>query len=105
MLNLNGITNRLFPSTLPTYGPGVQVEVETLCYGKQTGTIQLITDSPYYGEAGVQRAFVVGEGWTDYILVDELVLADPDFTLEDDPEYLQFLYDTEAAEMALEFAD
>lgn len=105
MLNLN--LNRFLPlkSTIRTFGPGSLVTVQTAAHGEQIGAIQVITDSPYYGEAGIQRAFVVGEGWTDYILVDELVSAEPDFTLEDDPEYLQFLYDLEATEIALELAD
>jgi len=54
-------------------GAGTRVMIKTLCYGWQIGTVQFISDSPYCGEEGVQRAFVVGEGWTDYLTVDEVV--------------------------------
>lgn len=60
----------------PTIGPGVRVVVDTVCYGQQVGTIDRITLSPYYPECneGVQRAYVIGDGWSDYILVDDLFL-------------------------------
>lgn len=61
---------------LPVIGPGTRVIVNTLCYGQQVGIIQSIGLSPFYPECneGVQRAFVVGAGWTDYILVEDLFL-------------------------------
>lgn len=61
---------------LPIIGKGTRVIVETLLYGQQVGTIEQIGLSPFYPECneGVQRAYVVGEGWTDYILVEDLLL-------------------------------
>lgn len=101
MLNIHSITSRFFPSTSPapilTIGPGSKIEVETLCYGKQIGIIQYITDSPYYGEAGVQRAYVVGNGWTDYVLIDDL---DFEESLDRDPDYLLFLQELAQSELA-----
>lgn len=111
MLNLNSITTRLFPSSdpapaLPTIGPGTQVEVQTLCYGKQIGTIQYITDSPFIEDApGTQRAFVVGNGWTDYLLLEDIAPDAPDFELEDDFDYLQYLHDLAKTECEQELED
>lgn len=64
----------LVDDAMPTIGPGTRVIVNTLCYGQQVGTIVRISESPYYGEKGIQRAFVVGDGWSDYILEDELII-------------------------------
>lgn len=61
---------------LPLIGKGTHVVVDTLCYGQQLGVIERIGLSPYYPECneGVQRAYVIGQGWSDYILVEELFL-------------------------------
>jgi len=101
MLNLNGITTRLFPSTLPTYGPGVLVEVNTAAHGQQTAVIEEISISPFYPECneGIQRARVGSlpgnPFFIDYLLIEELTPTEPDFELEleFDPEYQQFLHD------------
>jgi hypothetical protein len=66
----------LVDNGLPVIGPETRIAVDTMFYGQQVGTIQRIGLSPFYPECneGVQRAYVIGEGWTDYILVEELVL-------------------------------
>jgi hypothetical protein len=69
---------------MPTIGPGTLVAVKVPFYGKagtiytwQIGKIERIGLSPYYPECneGVQRAYVIGAGWTDYLLEEEIVLA------------------------------
>lgn len=44
-----------------------------LKYGERVGVIESIGPSPYYGEAGVERAYVVGDGFTDYVLLTDLL--------------------------------
>lgn len=106
-----GVNLNLFParkSTAPiTFGPGSLVEVETLIYGTQIGVIEAITTSPFYPECdqGVMRARVgslAGDPFfLDYLLVEELIPAEPDFELElqYDPDYNAFLNDVAAAEV------
>lgn len=55
--------------------PGKRVIVNTVCYGQQEGIIINICESPYWGEAGILRAYVIGNGWSDYIRLSELVLG------------------------------
>lgn len=106
MLNFNSITSRLFQSTIPTFGPGSLVEVETYSCGKQTAVIESITLSPFYPECtqGVMRARVGSlpgnPFFIDYILVDDLVPAEPDFELEldHDPDYVAFLHELASAD-------
>lgn len=90
------------------------VIVETAEYGKRIGTLEFICASPYHGET-IQRAFVVALAgdpfWTEYAPVADLVYVTtpqpetPEVELENDPEYQQFLLDSEVAEMALEQAE
>lgn len=90
------------------------VIVQTAEYGKRIGTLEFICPSPFHGET-VKRAFVISLAgdpfWTEYPLVEELVYVTapqpetPEFELEDDPDYNQFLHDCEASEIALERAE
>ena len=91
------------------------VIVQTSEYGQQTGTLEFTCLSPFHGET-IQRAFVVSLPdapcfWTEYPTLEELVYVpapqpeNPEYELEDDPEYQQFLLDSEAAEMELERAE
>lgn len=100
MLNLNLTSLFRTPSTVPTFAPGTLVTVETV-RGLQTAVIERIATSPFYPECnqGVMRACVgslPGEPFfVDYLLVEELVPAEPDFELEleNDPDYIQYLND------------
>lgn len=74
MLGFHSIAALLFPSSVEP----VQVEVievgslvwvNTLCYGLQLGKVEQIVPNPFVGESGF-AAFVVGNGWTEYIPVD-----------------------------------
>jgi hypothetical protein len=106
MLQLHGITSRLFASITPTrtFGPGSLVEVETLCHGKQIAVIEEIGLSPFYGEETTYRARVGSLAgnpfFIDYLLIEELVPAEPDFELEleYDPDYAAFLHDIAATD-------
>lgn len=108
MLNLHGITTRLFQSTIPTFGPGSLVAVQTAEHGEQTAVIERIAISPFYPECnqGVMRARVGSlpgaPFFIDYILVDDLVPVEPDFELEleHDPDYIAFLEQVAADEYA-----
>jgi hypothetical protein len=75
---------------MPTIGPGLTVVVDTLFYGQQIGTIERIGLSPYFPECneGVQRVYVVGQGWTDYILLEELLLESDTHYCEDCQRYV-----------------
>jgi hypothetical protein len=46
----------------------------TLSDGRQ-GTLQFVDVSPYWSEevAGVQRAFIIGVSWSDYVLTSEII--------------------------------
>lgn len=44
-----------------------------LKYGDRVGVIESIGPSPYYGEAGVERAYVVGSDFTEYALLSDLL--------------------------------
>lgn len=98
-LNLSLFTSR--KSSIPTFAPGSLVVVNTMFRGEQTCVIDKITTSPYFPECnqGVQRARVVNLAGDplliDYLLIEELVAAEPDFELEleHDPEYNQYLHD------------
>lgn len=68
---------------LPLIGKGTHILVNVPHYGAtettytaRVGKIQFIGLSPFYPECneGVQRAYVIAGDYTDYILVDELVL-------------------------------
>lgn len=92
MLNLNAITTRLFTSIKPetiTLGPDSLVTVQTMIYGQQTGVIEKIALSPFCGEENIYRARVVNlpgaPFFIDYILVDDLIAAEPDFTVQAQP--------------------
>lgn len=66
-------------------GVGSRVAVNTLCCGGQIGVIESIGISPYYAEEcqRILRAYVVGDGWTDYLLYEEVLLEDEaDFCLQ-----------------------
>lgn len=105
-----GINLNLFPShksiTSVTFGPGSIVEVETLVYGKQLAVIEAIALSPFCGEESIYRARVGSLPGTpfflDYLLVEDLVPAEPDFELEleNDPDYIAFLDQLAAADYA-----
>lgn len=75
---------------MPTIGPGLTVVVDTLFYGQQIGMIERIGLSPFYPECneGVQRAYVVGQGWTDYILLEDLLLESDTHYCEDCQRYV-----------------
>jgi hypothetical protein len=99
---LSFFSSEIYKSNTPTIeiGPGTKITVDTLCYGRQVGTIQFIGDSPFLeDEPGTQRAFVVGNGWTDYILVPS------DDDLDSDPDYLAWLDELTATDIATELAD
>lgn len=76
-----------------TIHPGLSVMVNTLCYGQQVGTIKSIGLSPFYPECneGVQRAYIEGDGWSDYQLIEELDVLDFEEALEYDPNYVAFV--------------
>lgn len=103
MLGLNYLTSRLRPQLQPVIlAPGTQVIVDTLFYGTQVGIVEFIGASPYVGEEGLSRAYITGENWSDYLLVDEIDLDD---ILEADPEYIQWLHDLEMSDALMELVD
>lgn len=44
-------------------------------YGERVGTIESIGLSPYWTEAqaGIERAYIVGTGFTEYVLLEDLM--------------------------------
>lgn len=61
------------PQQWITIGDRVSVDSK---FGERTGEVKIIAESPYWAEAqeGIIRVFIVGEGWTDWRLVDEITL-------------------------------
>ncbi len=75
MFGLNSISSFLFASSeveeveLPVIKLGDFLWVETMCYGLQLGQVKDIVANPFYGQQGM-CAFVVGNGWNDYLEVE-----------------------------------
>lgn len=75
MLGINSIIALLHQSSiaeetaLPVLKIGDYVWIDTLCYGTQLGKVEAVVPSPFYGEDWM-CAFVVGNGWTEYVRID-----------------------------------
>lgn len=77
--HLNTLTKAwqvLFHTLPPLDAPVVVLpgDVVALADGR-TGLVDSVEASPYWPEeqAGVQRAYIVGEGWTDWVLENQVV--------------------------------
>lgn len=54
------------------YPLGTVVFIDTLCCGpQQKGFVSAYVPNPFYGQSGL-CAYIIGEGWTDYIPATEL---------------------------------
>lgn len=47
-------------------------DVVALADGR-TGLVDSVEASPYWTEDGIQRAYVAGDGWTDWVLETDIV--------------------------------
>jgi len=58
---------------------GRKVYVDTLLFGQQSGSIVRVVPCPFYGQSGLM-AYIVGNGWTEYVFLDRLVFVETSCT-------------------------